>query len=1065
MTSPLDLFWVGGTGNWDDPSHWAFSSGGLGGACLPTANDNVFFDGNSFTEPGQSVTINIGNAVCKNLSWIGSLYSPTFNGSSMTAIHLYGSLTFIASMTHSFQGKVYFESIEQGNTITCAGKSFNNDVVFQGSGGWSLVDDFTCTCFLYFQSGSLRTAGRKVTCSQFVSSSGLSRYLSIENSTISVTTEYSSNNFYPWDVNGDNLILESEKSNIIFTRSSYLMFKHYNEAKVYNNIQYLAENTNYYSILSGGGSTFNVIKVGLTTSNPNYGNPGYFQILGSNVIDTLLIYSKGLDLGVYGSGGNNIINYLWVTYNSVVTGLQDIGTAYFRGDLHINGSSTFDSLDVLGYCLFEGINAAGYCRLSGDAQFAQDTFDTLILSPGHLYQIKSSKQLTVNNHIGIRGNNCFPIQLRSTVQGQQVTLWKPVGAVSGDFLELRDINATGGALFYAGSYSTDLGNNTGWLFNNSPGYVYGLGPDTTLCSGQTLSTINFNGAYSYLWQDGSTQPYYTITQPGVYWVVATYATNCSYRDTINVDVKPSPTAGISGSNLWICSGGEIQLQGQVTGGLEPYHFSWWPSLGLSDTAMINPIANPLTTTSYVFQTVGANDCVSTDTVIVQVASPITVGLSSTPPTVCGTATGTATASVLGGLPFQVGPAYQYSWSTNPPQNTSSISNLVAGSYYVDVLDSLGCTGSASIVLSDPGALPVTLVLSNDTVCLNQTLIATASGADQYEFFVDGISQGGATSNPYFTVNGLIPGVHYIAVAGTTSGCTGSSSIEVVRVFGGLDAQIIINSSSIGSVCPGESITFTSSLTNGGTIPSLQWFVNGAEVLGATSPIFTAVFQDQDVVKCRMISNAPCVNPAEVWSNEIGVSVVANQISSVSIVASPGTNICLGDAVILTANPINGGSAPVYQWFLNNSLVAVGSNSYIINNPSSGDVVYCQLISNISCGTGAPVISNSLVFNSIPTVELGVIITSSSQAVCVGSNVEFLAMVTNGSQLVNYQWKVNGIEMGQNMNQFNYIPSDYDEVICVVTDSSSTCVINNPAISNPIVIRVGTPPTAKQIKHN
>ena len=82
-------------------------------------------------------------------------------------------------MTNNFQGKVYFESIEQGNTITCAGKNFNNDVVFQGSGGWSLVDDFTCTRVLIFQSGSFQTMGKNISCSNFISTSGLNRYLDI----------------------------------------------------------------------------------------------------------------------------------------------------------------------------------------------------------------------------------------------------------------------------------------------------------------------------------------------------------------------------------------------------------------------------------------------------------------------------------------------------------------------------------------------------------------------------------------------------------------------------------------------------------------------------------------------------------------------------------------------------------------------------------------------------------------------------------------------------------------------------------------------------------------------
>lgn len=40
-------FWVGGSGNWSDTTRWATSSGGAGGASVPTESDNVFFDANS----------------------------------------------------------------------------------------------------------------------------------------------------------------------------------------------------------------------------------------------------------------------------------------------------------------------------------------------------------------------------------------------------------------------------------------------------------------------------------------------------------------------------------------------------------------------------------------------------------------------------------------------------------------------------------------------------------------------------------------------------------------------------------------------------------------------------------------------------------------------------------------------------------------------------------------------------------------------------------------------------------------------------------------------------------
>jgi len=61
-SNPLTLYWIGGTGNWNDSQHWSNNSGGSGGACIPTAIDNVFFDYNSFSDTSQSVTINISNA-------------------------------------------------------------------------------------------------------------------------------------------------------------------------------------------------------------------------------------------------------------------------------------------------------------------------------------------------------------------------------------------------------------------------------------------------------------------------------------------------------------------------------------------------------------------------------------------------------------------------------------------------------------------------------------------------------------------------------------------------------------------------------------------------------------------------------------------------------------------------------------------------------------------------------------------------------------------------------------------------------------------------------------------
>ena len=41
--SPRTLYWIGGSGNWNDQTNWSLSSGGAGGECTPTAIDDVVF--------------------------------------------------------------------------------------------------------------------------------------------------------------------------------------------------------------------------------------------------------------------------------------------------------------------------------------------------------------------------------------------------------------------------------------------------------------------------------------------------------------------------------------------------------------------------------------------------------------------------------------------------------------------------------------------------------------------------------------------------------------------------------------------------------------------------------------------------------------------------------------------------------------------------------------------------------------------------------------------------------------------------------------------------------------
>ncbi len=953
----LSLYWVEGTGNWDDSAHWSFTSGGPGGACVPTAIDDVFFDYKSFTANGQTVTVNTGNAVCRNKTWAGAKFNPTLAGPSINALRIYGSLTFISDMSNTFSGIVYFEATTSGNTVTSSGKTFNNDVVFQGTGGWTLQDDLTTSAVWQLRSGSLSTNGKTVQCNRFSSTEGNVRGLNIANSLVKITGYSTGNNsYFSWDANGTGLTFNSVNSSIVIEGGDQKL-NHTGTSLQYNNVKVLS---GYYAYIHGGSSRFNIIQSGDPLDDMLSNAPNSMSLYSVHFADSIISYSREQNNFSYdsvnyvrttrnlniNSGGmmytnneitsfarkviigkdaiiqsNNKIDSLWVLGNATINQNSIIQCDSIFGDGTFNGSSRdynsniwqvnqkndFGRLVVMGNSRFTGINEVEHAVLRGNGTFENfNTIDSLYLSPGRIYQIRAGDILKVNKEILIRGNNCFPIQLRSTIQGQRATIWKPGGIVSGDFLELRDIDANGGATFYAGSYSTNLGNNSGWIFNNSPGYVYGLGPDTQICIGESLSTINFNGAYSYLWQDGSTKPNYTITEPGLYWVEATYGAQCSHRDSINVTTRPAPVVKITITDPWICPGESVQLVGNVSGGTLPYQYSWTPSASLNDTTIINPVASPATTTNYIFIAISANGCSSRDTLMVNVATPVQVTLTSTDPTACNSPTGTASVTVLGGRPFIKTTPYTYEWNTYPVRNTATITGLLAGSYVATASDSLGCTGQATAILSDPGSTVVTLVLSTDTICSSNSATATASGADQYEFFVDGISKGVASSNAVLSLSGLTPGVYLVSAIGTQSICKGASAVLTLTV---LDSQIVGGSITGGSaICSGS----TSGLLtlSGHTGKVVKWqssvtpFNNWTDIAN-TATTFTSGESTETTQFRAIVQSGNCASASS------GSTTVTVDPPSVGGSVTGGTSTCNGSTSSLLT--LSGHTGMVLKW--------------------------------------------------------------------------------------------------------------------------------------------------------
>ncbi|MCX6303554.1 MAG: T9SS type A sorting domain-containing protein [Bacteroidetes bacterium] len=91
---------------------------------------------------------------------------------------------------------------------------------------------------------------------------------------------------------------------------------------------------------------------------------------------------------------------------------------------------------------------------------------------------------------------------------------------------------------------------------------------------------------------------------------------------------------------------------------------------------------------------------------------------------------------------------------------------------------------------------------------------------------------------------------------------------------------------------------------------------------------------------------------------VDVSVVPAVAASVTITASANP-VCPGTTVTFTANAVNGGTSPAYQWKKNGTVVTGATNSTYSFVPANGNTVMCIMTSNATCVQVNPVSSNTV----------------------------------------------------------------------------------------------------------
>lgn len=98
--------------------------------------------------------------------------------------------------------------------------------------------------------------------------------------------------------------------------------------------------------------------------------------------------------------------------------------------------------------------------------------------------------------------------------------------------------------------------------------------DTAICYGSSIewNTKLKKSHYIFNWQNNSTDSFFTITQPGRYYVVVTDTNGCKrYSDTINVSIDIFSQTASLGTDLTMCSGNSISL---TSGAAQAIDYLW-----------------------------------------------------------------------------------------------------------------------------------------------------------------------------------------------------------------------------------------------------------------------------------------------------------------------------------------------------------------------------------------------------------------------------------------------------------------------------------------------------------
>lgn len=312
----------------------------------------------------------------------------------------------------------------------------------------------------------------------------------------------------------------------------------------------------------------------------------------------------------------------------------------------------------------------------------------------------------------------------------------------------------------------------------------------------------------------------------------------------------------------------------------------------------------------------------------------------------------------------------------------------SGTYTAVVTDNTGCSVTTNAIVINPSVTPSIIInQSQANICSGisvfTSLILNGGNAPAYNWQVNGSNMNVNTSS--YTNSSLQKGDIVTCLLTSNASCATKTKVTSNSIF--INTSPIVSLTINGSNCLGSGIL---NISTTDTISQIIWYKENNPVDTASAVDTTYKPHVAGTYTASVTNNSGC----SFITNAI---VIDSAYAPVTNINTSSTNICKGDTVTFIASAMNAGTAPTYQWQINNNNAGNNDSLFITSSLSNGDVITCLVSANTSCSSS--VLSNNNIMmqvKSVPEISAG-----ADKTIFLGNNIQLSPTITG--DVANYLW--------------------------------------------------------------